>query len=938
MINGVHPVGGEVPSHGPSPLPPQPAPGWIAAMVLLAGMLAGLARAFAAPGQVYLVLGSDTAVWNAPGGVQVARYREHFAQDLYTQPDQNGFRVMDPAFRAQFADSFGQSLKLTWWMLVGSVYGQTDNQNVPLSNLMPLYLMQKYHRDALRQFGDEVSLHYHTFLWSDYNGDGVYYWNQARTFHECRADFDLALAQSLIEEEVFPVSFRSGWHYMDNEWQNYLNELLLYNMDDDSPLVQPWTGLEPTFNVLDWSQAPTNFVPFHPATTNYQVPGDGLGWNVRSVKFPNVTPAMFDDLFTQAAGGADQVASFWGHLPETDFLTNLVRMDAFAHAAANNHPEVKFRYCTAVEAMQRWRGVTDHTPPQLEVGEAVNQDVVTLTLHTDEPIFQPQPFVAAKSIYRQYQIVPCVATGSNTWTATLPFVRTELAKVGLAVTDPAGNLATRLIRYRPDDLYLDNLDPEYEEIAGNWRTSAEPAWSTDAREAPLAPNETARVRWTLPLTQPGPYSLFVQVPPVSDPADHTAFRIVSGDTEVESVSFDTPLPGNQWVYLGTPTLDPAATNYVDMEIFASDRTNAVARADVLWVSPLALPLPGFIQNLTISPGDSTACIAWTTPRPATSLIEYGPDASLGSFSTTNTQSAQQDVVTLTGLQPGQTYSFQVVSTAAALTYTEEGTFTTATATPTPADEFTPIFGVTHVWKYTTANLDGEPGWKSAGFDDSLWPEGPGLLWVDTRPTGGDPAVQPKNTAMPANPATHFPFLTYYFRTHFVLPALPAGAFLSFSNYINDGAGFYLNGVEVQRNNLPPAPAVLTNGTLATACNCLGDATCPISFHVSGEALSGLVAGDNVLAVEVHNDSADSPDLTFGAILALGQSVPARPQLSFLRTPDGLILYWNGPGFALQHSDGLDAGEAGWSDVPGTANVSPYSVSGAQPGFFRLRSP
>ena len=107
----------------------------MAAMVLLAGMLAGLARAFAAPGQVYLVLGSDTAVWNAPGGVQVARYREHFAQDLYTQPGQNAFRVMDPAFRAQFADSFGQPLKLTWWMLVGSVYGQTDNQNVPVSDL-----------------------------------------------------------------------------------------------------------------------------------------------------------------------------------------------------------------------------------------------------------------------------------------------------------------------------------------------------------------------------------------------------------------------------------------------------------------------------------------------------------------------------------------------------------------------------------------------------------------------------------------------------------------------------------------------------------------------------------------------------------------------------------------------------------------------------------
>lgn len=54
----------------------------------------------------------------------------------------------------------------------------------------------------------------------------MFYWNEAQTFHECRVDFDQALAQSLLEEEVFPVSFRSDWHYMDNEWQQYLNQLL----------------------------------------------------------------------------------------------------------------------------------------------------------------------------------------------------------------------------------------------------------------------------------------------------------------------------------------------------------------------------------------------------------------------------------------------------------------------------------------------------------------------------------------------------------------------------------------------------------------------------------------------------------------------------------------------------------------------------------------
>ena len=132
---------------------------------------------------------------------------------------------MDPAWRARFSDSFGNPLKLTWWMLVGSVYGQSDNRDVPVPNLMPLYLMRHYHGDSIRRLGDELTLHYHTFLWSDYLGTGTFYWNQAKTFRECRGDFDKTLAQALIEEEAFTVTFRSGWHFMDNEWQTYIDRL-----------------------------------------------------------------------------------------------------------------------------------------------------------------------------------------------------------------------------------------------------------------------------------------------------------------------------------------------------------------------------------------------------------------------------------------------------------------------------------------------------------------------------------------------------------------------------------------------------------------------------------------------------------------------------------------------------------------------------------------
>ena len=55
----------------------------------------------------------------------------------------------------------------------------------------------------------------------------------------------------MIEEETFTVTFRSGWHYMDNEWQNYSNELWPYNMDNDSP-IKSTPRTEPLYNALDW--------------------------------------------------------------------------------------------------------------------------------------------------------------------------------------------------------------------------------------------------------------------------------------------------------------------------------------------------------------------------------------------------------------------------------------------------------------------------------------------------------------------------------------------------------------------------------------------------------------------------------------------------------------------------------------------------------------
>src|SRR6185503_8158819 len=115
-------------------------------------------------------------------------------------------------------------------------------------------------------------------------------------------------------------------------------------------------------------------------------------------------------------------------------------------------------------------------------------------------------------------------------------------------------------------------------------------------------------------------------------------------------------------------------------------------------------------------------------------------------------------------------------------------------------------GLTNDWKYNGPSLDGVP-WKNLEYNDSGWTgHGPGLLWADSRIPPNPTGIPNLAAQMPVNPGTTYPYTTYYFRTHFNYTNSLTGVTLTFSNYIDDGAVFYLNGVEINRLYLPANPA------------------------------------------------------------------------------------------------------------------------------------
>jgi hypothetical protein len=478
-------------------------------------------------------------------------------------------------------------------MMAGNIFRFATNRNIPVPNIMTLYLMKKYHGENAKALGDEITMHYHTFAWTDYNKDGLYYWNQAKNFTECKDDFEVTLAQFLLEENTFPVSFRSGWHYMDNEWQNYLDRFVPYSLHDDYPAVRS-SVIEPIDNVYDWSRSSKEFVPFHPSLSDYQVPGNARGWNTRSIYMASISQAQMDDIFLKAKNGVDQVPCFWAHLPETDFPQNMKRIDSLAHNSAAKYPTVKFSYCTAVEAMQKWRKGSDTTAPSVTLEEVISGDNVRFSIHTDENIFQAEPFVALKDVFEEYSVLPCIKTAENQWMTADLVPRASVAKVGVAVTDTMGNLSTKFLKYYPDDLYLDNLDDAYHEVNGAWTSNAIRSWGTNSRQSILAAGDSAKVNWTPLLQDSGLYNISMQIPKLSNGATNLLFRIYNGAQLTDTARLTAPFSDGDWTYITTSRLAANAT--IQMMAYGNDQPGKTVAADAIKLSALVKDKSIYIKD------------------------------------------------------------------------------------------------------------------------------------------------------------------------------------------------------------------------------------------------------------------------------------------------------------------------------------------------------
>jgi hypothetical protein len=221
------------------------------------------------------------------------------------------------------------------------------------------------------------------------------------------------------------------------------------------------------------------------------------------------------------------------------------------------------------------------------------------------------------------------------------------------------------------------------------------------------------------------------------------------------------------------------------------------------------------------------------------------------------------------------------------------------------------------WKYLDTGVDAGTAWRQPAFDDTAWPSGPSELGF------GD---NDETTVVRGTNAAGQRILTTYFRHAFTVANKAAYNTVGIQLWRDDAGVVYLNGAEVYRSpNLPAPPAPILFNTLATST---GEDT----LDTATVSANALVDGLNVAAVEIHQQSSTSSDMSFDFELTAAGAQPA-PRLQFTSFGEDLMLFWGGNNYFLESAEVITGP---WETI---ANTAPIVVPASEGGtrFYRLRN-
>jgi hypothetical protein len=280
----------------------------------------------------------------------------------------------------------------------------------------------------------------------------------------------------------------------------------------------------------------------------------------------------------------------------------------------------------------------------------------------------------------------------------------------------------------------------------------------------------------------------------------------------------------------------------------------------------AIPDPP--TGLTAASADRAVVLSWNASSRATGYIIKRATASGGPY-TTIASNVTSLVFTNTGLSVGEMFYYVLNA------FNSTGqSGDSAEASAAAGVQISPTFvAAGAVWRYFDRTNDLGTAWRSNSFNDASWSSGAARLGY-----GNDGEM--------TKVASNRQWTTYFRRPFYVGdPAQVTALTARLSR--DDAAVIYLNGAEVWRDaNF--ASGTITNQTPALVALGGADETNWLAKSLNA---ADLIAGTNLLAAEVHNQSLTSSDLGFDFELGATVILAAPPRLSAMSAASVLTLSW-----------------------------------------------
>jgi phosphodiesterase/alkaline phosphatase D-like protein len=217
------------------------------------------------------------------------------------------------------------------------------------------------------------------------------------------------------------------------------------------------------------------------------------------------------------------------------------------------------------------------------------------------------------------------------------------------------------------------------------------------------------------------------------------------------------------------------------------------------------------------------------------------------------------------------------------------------------------------WKYLDNGSNQGTAWRGTTFNDAAWAGGAAVLGYGD----GDEA-----TVVNGGPSGSR-YITTYFRRSISIAS--ASSFTGYTLRVkrDDGIVVYVNGTERYRNNMP-------SGTIGHTTRASGNASDDgATFITSTLPATAFISGTNVIAVEIHQRSSSSSDISFdleligtGSTTACG--TPGSLSTSALSNTSATLAWGSVSGASTYTVQWRAVGTATWNTVPNLTGTS-YSL-------------